>query len=152
MTNTNKNTNSRDSKPVQAFLPNGYLDNGYMDESGYIDIRYITDFAKQIGHDFGNDKRTGVSKIRSFYDNVTNNLTDCAYGNMPWQSIRNNIAILKARANNRFTKGTASKLFLDFISKNTDVVIKSKTEDEFKSNLRAFKDHFEAVICYMPKK
>ena len=137
---------------VRASIPAGYLENGYNGADGVMDIKLITSIAEQIGKSLGNDSLTGVSKIRSFYDEVTSILTDCTYGETKWTIARNNLAMLKARANVRFEKGTASKLFLDFISKNVTLVTNSKDETEFKSNLRNFKDHFEAVVCYLPKK
>lgn len=146
-----KSTNNQNTGARASILA-GYLDNGYNDADGVMDIKLVTTIAEQIGKSLGSDGVTGVSKIRSFYDEVTSILTDCTYGNTKWTTSRNKLAMLKARANTRFEKGTASKLFLDFISKNVTLVTKSKDEGEFKSNLRNFKDHFEAVVCYMPKK
>lgn len=137
--------------PVRISIPADYLKDGYTDESGVLDIKLLTTQAEQLGKGLGSDGKTGVSKIRSFYDEVTSYLTDCTYGDIQWKVIRNKLGLLKARANTRFEKGTASKLFLDFISKNVDTVIKAKTEKEFKESLANFKDHFEAVVCYLPK-
>lgn len=139
------------AQAVMASIPVDYLKNGYKDASGVLDIKLLTTQAEQLGKSLGADGKTGVSKIRSFYDEVTDCMTDCAYGNKKWTEVRNKLALLKARANTRFEKGTASKLFLDFISKNVQVVTSSKTESEFRENLANFKDHFEAVVCYLPK-
>lgn len=136
---------------VRASIPVDYLKDGYKDTSGVLDIKLLTTQAEQLGKSLGADGKTGVSKIRSFYDEVTDCMTDCVYGNKKWTEVRNKLALLKARANTRFEKGTASKLFLDFISKNMQVVTSSKTESEFRENLANFKDHFEAVVCYLPK-
>lgn len=150
-TDNRDNRGNRENRP-EATLPSDYLVNGYTDNTGVLDIKYITEYAESIGRDLGNDRKTGVSKIRSYYDEVISDLTDCTYSDIQWTSVRNRVAMLKARANNRVTKGTASKLFFNFISKNVDTVVRSKTEAEFKENLANFKDHFEAVVCYLPKK
>lgn len=139
-------------KPRSSALPVDYLKNGYTDESGELDIKLLTSQAEHIGKALGDDGTTSVSKIRSFYDSVTSCLTDITYEDAKWTMVRNNISLLKARANARFEKGTASRLFLDFISKNVDLVTESKSEDAFRHSLRNFKDHFEAVVCYLPKK
>lgn len=139
------------AQAVMASIPVDYLKNGYKDASGVLDIKLLTTQAEQLGKSLGADGKTGVSKIRSFYDEVIRCLTDCTYGDMKWTAVRNKLGLLKARANTRFVKGTASKLFLDFISKNVNTVIEAKTEEEFKENLANFKDHFEAVVCYLPK-
>lgn len=150
--NKSRDQGSKQDNGFSMVLPTGYLENGYIGKNGVLDIQYVTTFAEQIGRTFGRDKKTGVSKIRSFYDEVVSRLTDCTYGNTDWVEVRNNIALLKARATVRYTKGTASKFFLDFISKNIDLLISADTDEEFKGRLRNFKDHFEAVVCYMPKK
>lgn len=137
--------------PVRISIPEDYLKHGYKDASGVLDIKLLTTQAEQLGKGLGSDSKTGVSKIRGFYDEVIRCLTDCTYGDMKWTAVRNKLGLLKARANIRFEKGTASKLFLDFISKNVNTVIEAKTEEEFKENLANFKDHFEAVVCYLPK-
>lgn len=149
-TGTRRDDRNNDA-PVRISIPEDYLKNGYKDASGVLDIKLLTTQAEQLGKGLGSDGKTGVSKIRSFYDEVTSCLTDCTYGDMKWTAVRNKLGLLKARANTRFEKGTASKLFLDFISKNVNTVIEAKTEEEFKENLANFKDHFEAVVCYLPK-
>ena len=147
----NRRDDRSNDAPVRVSIPADYLKNGYKDASGVLDIKLLTTQAEQLGKGLGSDGKTGVSKIRSFYDEVTSCLTDCTYGDMKWTAVRNKLGLLKARANTRFEKGTASKLFLDFISKNVNTVIEAKTEEEFKENLANFKDHFEAVVCYLPK-
>lgn len=149
-TGTRRDDRNNDA-PVGVSIPVDYLKNGYKDASGVLDIKLLTTQAEQLGKSLGADGKTGVSKIRSFYDEVIRCLTDCTYGDMKWTAVRNKLGLLKARANTRFVKGTASKLFLDFISKNVNTVIEAKTEEEFKENLANFKDHFEAVVCYLPK-
>ena len=146
-----KSNNYNKSDNARAYIPVDYLKGGYRDDTGVLDIKLITTQAEQLGKAIGNDGKTGASKIRSFYDEVTSVLTDCSYGGMKWTQARNKIAILRGRANTRFEKGTASKVFLEFISKNVNIVIESKAEKEFIENLSYFKDHFEAVICYLPK-
>lgn len=147
----NRRDDRSNDAPVRVSIPADYLKNGYKDASGVLDIKLLTTQAEQLGKGLGSDGKTGVSKIRSFYDEVTSCLTDCTYGDIKWTAVRNKLGLLKARANTRFEKGTASKLFLDFISKNVNTVIEAKTEEEFKENLANFKDHFEAVVCYLPK-
>lgn len=147
----NRRDDRNNDAPVRVSIPADYLKNGYKDASGVLDIKLLTTQAEQLGKGLGSDGKTGVSKIRSFYDEVTSCLTDCTYGDIKWTAVRNKLGLLKARANTRFEKGTASKLFLDFISKNVNTVIEAKTEEEFKENLANFKDHFEAVVCYLPK-
>ena len=149
-TGTRRDDRNNDA-PVRISIPEDYLKNGYKDASGVLDIKLLTTQAEQLGKGLGSDGKTGVSKIRGFYDEVIRCLTDCTYGDMKWTAVRNKLGLLKARANIRFEKGTASKLFLDFISKNVNTVIEAKTEEEFKENLANFKDHFEAVVCYLPK-
>lgn len=147
----NRRDDRSNDAPVRVSIPADYLKNGYKDASGVLDIKLLTTQAEQLGKGLGSDGKTGVSKIRGFYDEVIRCLTDCTYGDMKWTAVRNKLGLLKARANIRFEKGTASKLFLDFISKNVNTVIEAKTEEEFKENLANFKDHFEAVVCYLPK-
>lgn len=147
----NRRDDRNNDAPVRVSIPADYLKSGYKDASGVLDIKLLTTQAEQLGKGLGSDGKTGVSKIRSFYDEVTSYLTDCTYGDIKWTAVRNKLGLLKARANTRFEKGTASKLFLDFISKNVTTVIEAKTEEEFKENLANFKDHFEAVVCYLPK-
>lgn len=149
-TGTRRDDRNNDA-PVRISIPEDYLKNGYKDASGVLDIKLLTTQAEQLGKGLGSDGKTGVSKIRGFYDEVIRCLTDCTYGDMKWTAVRNKLGLLKARANIRFEKGTASKLFLDFISKNVNTVIEAKTEEEFKESLANFKDHFEAVVCYLPK-
>lgn len=144
--------NHRDSRPEPKVLafPDGYLKNAYLDETGDRDIRYLTSFAVSIGKSFGDDDKTGKSKIRSYFNSV-NAIKEALFA----KAINENTAMiqlaqLKSRVVDRVAKGNASKFFSDFINKNIDVVVSDKAL--FKDRLMSFRDHFEAVVCYTAEK
>lgn len=130
-------------------FPSGYLTNGYFDNTGKRDVRYITKYAVEIGKalSFGVGM-TAQSKIRSYYDEIAT-IKEAVFSKIiDLDTARIRIAQLTPRVNARYQKGTASKFFKDFIDKNVDVVIESKTDEELRNNILYFKDHFEAVVCY----
>lgn len=146
---------SRPAQPATktpASLPKDYLKNGYKAAgSDEHDVVYITDMAESIGKQLADVNSTGntsTSKVRAYFD-----IVESIHHQLTTKGITDNNAIvslatLKARVNNSWSKGNASKLFKDFIDKNVDQVIKSPISD-LKFNLTGFKLHFEAVVCYM---
>ena len=131
-------------------LPVGYLANGYRKADGSDDLDYILKFAKDIGTKLTNDRTTGVSKIRSYYDTVVTCKEAMYNGMMDVATAKKRISKLIPNIHSRFDKGTASALFRDFITENVNyVVYKSNDDAEFKRNLTDFCDHFEAVVCYI---
>ena len=142
----------RQSVPTKpANLPNGYLAKGYMDSDGEYDIAYIDNMAEAIGKQLANpdsEGNTASSKVRAYFDIVEATHHQFVNKGITDNAVRSQLATLKARAHNAMSKNTASKLFKDFITNNVDLVIKSSKED-LATNLTGFKQHFEAVVCYM---
>lgn len=142
------------SQPVAktpANLPKDYLQNGYKDDANGYEVEYITTIAQNIGSqlaDTNSSGNTASSKVRAYFDIVESVHSQFATKKITANSVMISLATLKARVNNVYSKGNASKLFKDFIDKNVDQVIKSPVS-ELAFNLTGFKLHFEAVLCYM---
>lgn len=131
-------------------LPSGYLNNGYLTKDGKRDKRYIGEYAVQIGKVLSADQNTGKSKIRSFFD-TSLSIKSAVYN----KAISEDEAMvqlmqLKNRVVDRESKGNASKYFVEFISKNVDMVVSE--DDKFRERIRHFCEHFEAVICHTADK
>ena len=134
-----------------ASLPTDYLNTGYLDKDGGYNVDYITDIAENIGKQLSDTTSAGntaTSKVRAYFDIVESTHHQLVSKGINVNQAITTLATLKARVNNSTAKGNSSKLFKDFIDKNVDTVIKS-SKDGIITNLTGFKQHFEAVICYM---
>lgn len=132
-----------------AKLPDNYLVSGYYTSDNEYDISYVTDKAESIGVALANSvEKTANSKVRAYFDAVEMTHRQLMTNGITAGQARTSLATLKARVSNTEAKGNASKLFKDFITKNVDLVIKSDIKD-LAHNLTGFKQHFEAVVCYM---
>lgn len=144
-----KNQGNRQEQ-VEFSFPDGYLENGYYDKNGEMDIKYITEYALKISKELSSDNETGKSKIRAYYDIVTNTQENLIRNYINVNEAMRQIAKLTPRAVNRVAKNNASKFFAAFISKNVEVVIKDS--EGFKERLDYFRDHFEAIVGFTADK
>lgn len=135
--------------------PTGYLDGGYFDKDGNDRPALVLNGAEKIAEvirvidvPHKKPKNMGTSQIRKFYDSLCNTVSDLDRHNITTEQAIYEVAQLKAYASASLTKENASLNFYKFIQDNVEAVRKAGTEEA----VRAFKRHFEAVVCYYSEK
>ena len=135
--------------------PTGYLDGGYFDKDGNDRPALVLNGAEKIAEviriidvPHKKPKKMGTSQIRKFYDSLCNTVSDLDRHNITTEQAIYEVAQLKAYASASLTKENASLNFYKFIQDNVEAVRKAGTAEAVK----AFKRHFEAVVCYYSEK
>jgi CRISPR type III-A-associated protein Csm2 len=127
-------------KSEAAFAwPEGYPK--YFDERGVLREEYVTDLADQIAQEFGR-KRLTMHQLREFFRYVRQREGAWRKGR-GYDEIRVQIKKLKAFAAERSEKGKIPAVFREFLDRNVD-----KVDDNPKSFLDGFVEHFQAVVAY----
>lgn len=128
-------------------LPDKYLVDGYFsDDSKTLKREYVLSFAKELATSLSSDKRTAIKKtqLRGFYDKVKGARDNYERNYIDLSDAILSICELAPLAQQSVTRGNAPKLFYDFIKKNVDKVV------DYES-LKAFEQHFRAIVCYYPE-
>lgn len=140
-------------KKVEVVYPEGYLKSGYFNEDGEINADLYLKNAKLIARVLLKDdidakgkkiNHIAVSQLRKFYEEVCNTAQDLTHKVISESKAVSEIARLDSLAGSCVSKGKATKVFYTFIHDNVEVVMKDKTMQ----SVQAFKEHFEAIICY----
>lgn len=150
-----KNAGFKPSNGNSGAYPTGYLDGGYFDKDGNDRPALVLNGAEKIAEvirvidvPHRKPKNMGTSQIRKFYDSLCNTVSDLDRHNITTEQAIYEVAQLKAFASASLTKENASLNFYKFIQDNVEAVRKAGTAEAVK----AFKRHFEAVVCYYSDK
>ncbi len=93
-------------------------------------------------------KELNINQIRKYYDEFLN-----IYNTPKISMDEKKVRLLLMKANSEYSANRLKVKSLELFMKNRlDIVLKQTNEDDFKSYLRAFKFHFEALVGYFPKK
>lgn len=128
-------------------LPNQYLVGGYFgDDSKTLKREYVLQFAKELANNLSSDRRAiKKTQLRGFYDKVKSARDNYERNYIDLNDALLSICELAPLAQQSVTRGNAPKLFADFIEKNVNFV------KDYES-LKAFEQHFRAIVCYYPEK
>lgn len=131
-------------------LPNGYNVNNIRLEDGDFNISYVLDVAKSVALSIS-DSNMGSGKIRSYYDMVIKTIDELRNRQITVNQATLKIAKMVPVVNDRYTKKTASKAFVDFITMNVNRIVEAPKEKRLEY-MTDFKHHYEAVVGFMQKK
>lgn len=134
---------------VNRSIPDGYLVNGYFeDNTTVLRSEYVLSYAQNLAQSLASE-RPSIKKtqLRGFYDKVKNARDNYERNFITLEDALLNICELASLANNSVNKGNAPKLFKQFIDKNVQYITSNRTYEA----LKAFEQHFRAILCYYPE-
>jgi len=128
------------------FDSNQQLLKNLITDQGQGNIKEIIDYIReQIREKKYRNEKLNINQLRKFYDSflkIYNTKTD---------ENEKKIHLLMLKANAEYSaKRLHTNRFKEFLSNRINIVV-SKSGEEFKKNLDAFKLHFEALVAYYPK-
>lgn len=138
---------TRSNQAPNNGLPDRYLVGGYF-EDGTTTVKreYILQFARELATKLSSDRQAiKKTQLRKFYDKVKAARDDHERNFIELSDALISICELSPLANQAVTRGNAPKLFSEFIDKNVLYV------KDYES-LKAFEQHFRAIVCYYPEK
>jgi len=136
-----------ESITINSFFDSqGQLLKNLISDQGQDNIKEIIDFLReQIRNNHYRNEKLNINQLRKFYDNFLK-----IYNNKAEENEKK-IQLLMLKANAEYSaKRLHTNRFKEFLSNRIDLVV-SKTGEDFKKNLHAFKLHFEALVAYYPK-
>lgn len=140
----------------QFTLPDGYLNGGYFApiQSGQrlvIKEDYIIDYPAEIAKKLTieHKEKNKSSQLRKFYGYCLRIKGAIEQGNS-FEEVKSDFFQIKNYAEYAESRGRVTKLFVDFIEKNVNV-IKNEDITNRKEAFYAFVKHFEAIIANIKK-
>lgn len=127
----------------QGLLPD-YLKNGYFDEKGNVLPAVIIDWPRRLAQQL-DEQRMAVAQLRNFFAEIRRIESQVEAGT-GFDSLKSRILKLDSYAEYAVNKGTAPRLFKQFIEANLKWAVKDR-----KSFSHGFVNHFESVVAYFPK-
>lgn len=140
----------RDSVDNSVSLPSGYNADDIRDKNGDFNVDYVTNVATDVAKAIS-QSNMGTSKIRSYYDMLIKTIDEVRSKSININMATREVAMMLSRVKARYTKETASKAFLDFITLNTNRILEIPDNKRVEA-MQDFKYHYEAVIGFMSKK
>lgn len=126
-------------------LPSGYLKGGYF-KDGVVKSEYVINYAKSLADSLSSDRNAlSTGKLRNYYNEVVNAYDNYERGQIVEAEAIYRVTKLYAKATQDVTKKKAPKLLADFLKLNIDELKTAK-------DLKAFKEHFESIVCFYPEK
>lgn len=127
-------------------LPNKYLFGGYyVDNSKTLKREYVLQYAKDLAYNLSSDRRAiKKTQLRGFYEKVKSARDNYERNYITLEDALLSIYELAPLSQQSVTRGNAPRLFADFIEKNVEYV------KDYES-LKAFEQHFRAILCYYPE-
>lgn len=128
------------------FDSQGQLLKNLVSDQSKDNIKNIIEYIQFKNQDRNNrNEKLNINQLRKFYDSflkIYNNKVD---------ENEKKIQLLMLKANAEYSaKRLHTNRFKEFLSNRINLVV-SKSGDDFKKNLNAFKLHFEALVAYYPK-
>lgn len=128
------------------FDSQGQLLKNLVSDQGKENIKDIIEYIQFKNQDRNNrNEKLNINQLRKFYDSflkIYNNKVD---------ENEKKIQLLMLKANAEYSaKRLHTNRFKEFLSNRINLVV-SKSGEDFKKNLNAFKLHFEALVAYYPK-
>lgn len=131
----------------QPSLPSGYLVDGYFGKSGGTTAKreFVLDYAQEIADALSNSRpELKKTQLRGFYNKLKYAWENTERDMSKLDDALLSVAQLASLAHQAVAKSNAPKLFQDFMDLNV------KNVDSY-DTLRAFEQHFKAIICYYPE-
>lgn len=137
---------NRKEKPNFGVLPNQYLVGGYFSEdTKTLKREYVLQFAKDLAINLSSDRRAiKKTQLRGFYDKVKGARDNYERNYISLDDAILSVCELAPLAQQSVSRGNAPRLFSDFIDKNVKYI------NDYES-LKAFEQHFRAIVCYYPE-
>lgn len=137
---------NRKEKPNFSVLPNQYLVGGYFSEdTKTLKREYVLQFAKDLAINLSSDRRAiKKTQLRGFYDKVKGARDNYERNYISLDDAILSVCELAPLAQQSVSRGNAPRLFSDFIDKNVKYI------NDYES-LKAFEQHFRAIVCYYPE-
>lgn len=137
---------NRKEKPNFSVLPNQYLVGGYFSEdTKTLKREYVLQFAKDLAINLSSDRRAiKKTQLRGFYDKVKGARDNYERNYISLDDAILSVCELVPLAQQSVSRGNAPRLFSDFIDKNVKYI------NDYES-LKAFEQHFRAIVCYYPE-
>lgn len=137
---------NRKEKSNFSVLPNQYLVGGYFSEdTKTLKREYVLQFAKDLAINLSSDRRAiKKTQLRGFYDKVKGARDNYERNYISLDDAILSICELAPLAQQSVSRGNAPRLFSDFIDKNVKYI------NDYES-LKAFEQHFRAIVCYYPE-
>lgn len=135
---------NRAETPQKSF-PQGYLKDGYF-EDGSLKREFVLGYATAIADMIATDRNAiSKGKLRKYYDEVVNAYEAFERRVLSEKEAIHRVERLYAPAYSDVSKQKAPKQFAEFIKINLDNIKTIK-------DLKAFKEHFESIVCFYPDK
>lgn len=128
------------------FDSEGKLLKNLISDQGENNIKEIINYLQLQNREKNNrNEKLNINQLRKFYDSFLKIFNNKAEEN------EKKIQLIMLKANAEYSaKRLHTNRFKEFLANRINLVI-SKSGEEFKKNLDAFKLHFEALVAYYPK-
>ena len=151
---SNKKFGSNNSKREEApkDLPAAYvkdLMDGYFTDKGVMKLSMVVKYPKELAALFSKcktrDGKAAVTnkQVRSFYEAIVKADTQLSTGQKSIEEVLIDINMHTGYVNNKVKKEILPEVFGKFITLNIEGITTAQ-------DVKAFKRHFEALVCYLP--